>query len=212
MENQEDKKIEENFKELLNEVSKIGEVIQELPIEENNSETDCRDESEESDESEDSNEIDASSKPNVKQTQVQPVTQVQKFVPSDNNLEEYVYNSATSLINSSLFTLDKVKKSVSSVMDHRELTALAELIKATTSSIDVLNKVVVENKKMKNAREIKKMDIDAKKEIGNTKIKNQTNILVASREEVLKQLVSNTLDKNNIIDISVDDFTVENSK
>jgi hypothetical protein len=170
---EEKQKLEENFKELLSEVSKIGECIENL---------------EEKDETSDNNE--------VKTNSIAP-----KFTPDDENIQDYVYKSATELIDSSLFTLDKVKKSVTSVMDHRELTSLAELIKATTSSIDILNKVVMENKKLKNAKEIKKMDIEAKKEIGNTKIKNQTNILVASREEILKQLVDKTISQDEFIDI-----------
>jgi hypothetical protein len=198
MENQEQEKIEENFKELLSEVSKIGEAIEEVVVPEE-------------DESEEDGEISENDNPTITVPTVS-ATPIVKFVPTDENLEEYVYNSATTLINSSLFTLEKVKRTVSSVVDHRELTALAELIKATTSSIDVLNKVVMENKKLRHSKEIKEMDIAAKKELGNTKIKNQTNILVASREDVLKQLVDKTLDASKIIDISSDDFTVENDK
>ena len=198
MENPEQEKIEENFKELLNEVSKIGEAIEEVAVPE-----------------EEETEEDGEITENENSTAIVPAVSaapIVKFVPTDENLEEYVYNSATTLINSSLFTLEKVKRTVSSVVDHRELTALAELIKATTSSIDVLNKVVMENKKLRHSKEIKEMDIAAKKELGNTKIKNQTNILVASREDVLKQLVDKTLDANKIIDISSEDFTVENDK
>jgi hypothetical protein len=174
MQNEENKKVEENFKELLNEVSKIGECIEEIEsIEQEKTLTDNNDT------------VNEDENKNTSQNNL-------KFIPDDENLQEYVYKSATDLIDSSLYTLDKVKKSVTSVMDHRELTSLAELIKATTSSIDILNKVVMENKKLKNAKEIKKMDIEAKKEIGNTKIKNQTNILVASREEILKKLIDKT--------------------
>jgi len=186
-------KIEENFKELLTEVSKIGELIEEV------------------DNIDDSNDNDDSTNPNIQQSITNTPT-VSTFNPTDENLQDYVYKSATSLINSSLFTLDKVKKSVTSVMDFRELTALAELIKATTSSIDVLNKVVMENKKLKNAKEIKKMDIEAKKELGNTKIKNQTNILVASREEMLKQLVEKTIDSNKIINVEYEEIDNEINK
>lgn len=204
MDTPEQEKIEENFKELLSEVSKIGEAIEEVGIPEE----------EESDEEGEvgEGEIPAALTPPTTIVATASAVPIVKFVPTDENLEEYVYNSATTLINSSLYTLEKVKRTVSSVVDHRELTALAELIKATTSSIDVLNKVVVENKKLRHSKEIKQMDIAAKKELGNTKIKNQTNILVASREDVLKQLVDKTLDANKIIDISSDDFTVENDK
>lgn len=180
METENKDKIEENFKELLSEVAKIGELIDE--VEDIGGEEATENEKNES-------------QPSTSSI----TTQTEKV--NDENLEEYVYNSATSLINNSLFTLEKVKKSVNSVMDFRELTALAELIKATTSSIDVLNKVVMENKKLKNAREIKKMDIEAKKELGTTKIKNQTNILVASREEALKQLVENSISADTFIDV-----------
>lgn len=180
-ENEEKQKIEENFKELLSEVSKIGECIENL---------------EEKDE-EDSESQDLETEKDTNKSK----SLIPKFSPNDENIQDYVYKSATELIDSSLFTLDKVKKSITSVMDHRELTSLAELIKATTSSIDILNKVVMENKKLKNAKEIKKMDIEAKKEIGNTKIKNQTNILVASREEILKQLVDKTIQQEEFIDV-----------
>lgn len=165
---------EENFKELLTEVSKIGELI----VEVNPTEKD------------DSNDVNDST-----------ATTSTKPPLTEDTLEEYVYDSATDLIDSSLFTLNKIKQGVSSVMDHKELIALAELIKATTSSIDILNKVAMDNKKLKNARDIKKMDIEAKKELGTNSIKNQTNILVASREEVLKQLVDKNIKNEKIIDV-----------
>lgn len=208
MNEQEQNKIEENFKELLQEVSKIGEVIQEIPVDEEENEEVLQEDTSNNDEQ---NEKTEETK-NITTLQPSPVKQIEKFVPTDENLEEYVYNSATTLINSSLSTLERVKRTVSSVVDHRELTALAELIKATTSSIDVLNKVVMENKKLKHSKEIKEMDIAAKKELGSTRIKNQTNILVTSREEVLKQLVDKTLDSSQIIDVPNEDILIENNK
>ena len=117
-----EKKVEENFKELLKEVSKIGDLIEE---------------------------VDNADKTNS------DAQKEEKSVITDDNLQEYVYKSATDLIDSSLYTLEKIKQCVSGVMDHKELTALANLINATTSSIDVLNKVAMSNKKLENAKKMK---------------------------------------------------------
>lgn len=179
---------DKNFEELLEEVKKIGEKI------------------------EDSTETLTTNSPNLSandNTTITPVASApinQNTIKSDENLQEYVYKSAETLINSSLATLEKVRKSVTSAMDHKELTALAELIKATTSTVEILNKITVENKKINSAKEIKKMDIEAKKEIGSIKnIKTQNNIVIATREEILKQLVNKTFEEpKNVIDI-IDD-------
>lgn len=181
----ENAKIEENFKELLSEVSKIGEIIEEVEADEGVQGSD-------------------SSENAIITT---PITY------NDENIKDYAYSSATKLIDNSLSMLDRVKKSVTSVMDFRELTALADLIKATTSSIETLNKVIVENEKIKSAKEIKKMDIESKKELNTGKIKNQTNnILVASREEILQQLVDKTINTKGIIEAETIEIDDENDK
>lgn len=181
-------KDDKNFEELLEEVKKIGERVDE------STETLSTSLS-----SSDVATTATSALPPI------PVDSLASSIKTDDNLQDYVYKSAETLINSSLGTLEKVRKSVTSAMDHRELTALAELIKATTSTIEILNKMTVENKKIKSAKEIKKMDIEAKKEIGASKnIKTQNNIMIATREEVLKQLINKTIkadDVKPIIDI-----------
>jgi len=173
MENEQKPENEENFKELLDEVSKIGTCIEEL----------------ESVEIEDDEETEET-------TNESPKEKV-----TEDNIQQYVFDSATDLIDSSLYTLNKIKQSVTNVMDHKELTSLAELIKATTSSIEILNKVAMDNKKLQNARDIKKMDIEAKKQLSEGKVKNQTNILIASREEMMDKLLDKAVNNDKIIDI-----------
>jgi hypothetical protein len=66
-----------------------------------------------------------------------------------------------------------------------DVISLAELIKSTSSALEVLNKIVVNNKKIDASLTIKKMDIENKREELDIKVNTS---LIASREEMMNQL------------------------
>jgi hypothetical protein len=79
--------------------------------------------------------------------------------------------------------------------DPEMMAGLASLIAASTGAIETVNKMHIQNKKFEDAKELKKLDLEGKKEI--QRLKNDgylnlpagnTNILVATREEIIAQL------------------------
>lgn len=119
---------------------------------------------------------------------------------SDDSINDFIMSRASALIDKSMGTLDEIKQNVESAGDPEEVDAYAKLITAIASSIEALNKINIQNKKDKSAKDIKKMDIEAKKELAANQPKNlpthNTNVLIAPREEVMKRLME-TLEANN---------------
>jgi predicted RNA-binding protein with RPS1 domain len=85
--------------------------------------------------------------------------------------------------------------------ESKEILAISELIKASTAAIDTLNKINLSEKKNQNAKEIKKMDIESKKELKNTENESR---MTFTREEILKQLMQSS--------VSIESVTVDAKK
>ena len=110
------------------------------------------------------------------------------------NLHDFLIKNSAKLISKSLSIVDNVNDYISSAPENKDVAALAELIKASSSAIDVLSKVHTASEKNKMQKEIKQMDITSKERI--TLADNQTKILL-SREDIMKAMVS----KDDIIDV-----------
>ena len=111
------------------------------------------------------------------------------------NLEEFLVKKTSSLINSSVDMVDDVKEYIASAPENRDVTSLAELIKASSSAIDTLSKLHTAKEQNKNRVEIKQMDIESKEKLNI--MDNQTKVLM-TRDDVMKAL---TGDDETIIDI-----------
>jgi hypothetical protein len=72
--------------------------------------------------------------------------------------------------------------------DPKEVSAMAQLIGATTKAIDSLNSLNLQQKQAATAVELKKMDIAGKKEIV-SKLPASNNILIATRDEVISRMM-----------------------
>jgi hypothetical protein len=104
---------------------------------------------------------------------------------SDDNVDTFVYGKTVELVNASLGAVQTIRDSVLTGVDPKEISALSQLINATTKALDTLNQINLQNKKSKTNVEIKKMELEANKMIA-SKIPQTTNILIASRDEILK--------------------------
>lgn len=109
-------------------------------------------------------------------------------------LEEFIIKNSGKLITKSLNIVDDVKDVVTAGSDSKDIAALAELISATSSAIDTLNKVYISDEKNKTQVRVKQMDVDSRERINITD--NQTKILL-SREDIMKAIVNN----GDIVDI-----------
>jgi hypothetical protein len=125
---------------------------------------------------------------------------------SDETVNSFVYKKSVELVSASLGAVQTIRDSVLTGVDPKEIAALSQLINATTKALDTLNQINLQNKRSKSNMEIKKMEIEANKIIA-SKIPQTTNILIASRDEILKGLNDKKTIKNNddVIDLTLED-------
>lgn len=102
-------------------------------------------------------------------------------------LEEFIIKNSGKLVTKSLNIVDDVKDYVASAPDAKDVAALAELISATSSAIETLNKVYISDEKNKTQMKVKQMDVDSRERMNITD--NKTKILL-SREDIMKALVN----------------------
>ena len=107
---------------------------------------------------------------------------LQQIPITKENLESFIIDQASKLVIDTNFTIQTIKPLVEAAPDAKEVSALAELIHASTMTLDTLSKLVISDKKNTTIREIKKMDIEKKAE------KQEIHKLKYTREEIFKQL------------------------
>jgi hypothetical protein len=110
----------------------------------------------------------------------------EEFTLDKENLEAFLLNKAGKLINDSLSMVDIVKQYVESAPNAEDVASLSDLLKATTSSIDTLSKILVQNKRSETSIATKMLDINSKKELQQTDHEHK---LELTREEVLDRLI-----------------------
>lgn len=113
---------------------------------------------------------------------------------NETNVDDFIFRKSSLLIQQGIDTIEAIKGTVLSGADAETIDAYSKLMNSVASSIEILNKVNLQRRKEKAAKELKQMDIDSSTRLldkydGSTNIKNQTNIIVASREEIMKALV-----------------------
>jgi hypothetical protein len=116
---------------------------------------------------------------------------------NDENVGDYVYKKSSELVESTLGAVQSLKDNVLTGSDPKEIAALSQLINAATKALDQLNKINLQNKQEKSTKEIKKMELEAN--LKAPKLPLQTNVLIATRDEIMSQLFDKPK-KEEIID------------
>jgi len=126
---------------------------------------------------------------------------------TEDDLEKFILKKSSALIDLSLDSVKDLKDFITQGQNPDEISALASLITSTTGAIESLNKLNLLRKKHEMNKEIKALDFANKKEIakalpaGNN-ITNNTQVIVASREEIIKQMMGITTEEPEMIVIS----------
>ena len=143
------------------------------------------------------------------------VEEVKVTVPKTNEeMKEFVTKHSAELVQNSVKSIMELQKLTVATGDPEMMASLASLIAASTGAIETVNKMHLQNQKAETARELKKLEIEGKKEI--QRLKNDgylnlpagnTNILVATREDMIAQLTGKVKNKtanvtNEVIEIS----------
>lgn len=134
-------------------------------------------------------------------TQLKGTTALSKKEPEDeltkDKLEEFIIKNSGKLIKRSLDIIDDVQAYISSAPDAKDVAAFAELLKASSASMESLNKIYISLEKNKTTKDIKQMDIESK-EKQNTQ-DNITHLL--SRKEIMKELMGKADNAEPPIDV-----------
>lgn len=101
-------------------------------------------------------------------------------------LEEYILNTSGRLIQDSLDMIEVVKERVASAAEPDDVASLSELFKASTHTVEALNKILIQDKKTMTSLTMKQMDIDSKQAI--VEKQADTAKFIASRKEIMDQL------------------------
>lgn len=112
----------------------------------------------------------------------------QDFELKSDEVEQFILNSTGRLIKDSMDMVGTVKEYVECAPDSEGVSSLAELLKATTSSIDTLSKILVQDKREAAAVNLKKIDITAKHQLMEAEANTKRAL---TRQEVLDELMQN---------------------
>ena len=80
------------------------------------------------------------------------------------NLEDFVVKKSGELVQDALEMVQNMRDFIVSAPTSDDVSALADLINATSSAIDNLNKINIQNKRSDTSIKLKEMDINSKKE------------------------------------------------
>lgn len=112
------------------------------------------------------------------------------------NLENFVIENAGKLVAESLDMIKNVKDYIISAPEHKDVSALADLVAATSSAIETLNKIIVTDKRNEVFIKTKEMDIKSRQE----KIENESQPKkLLSREDVFKMLIDDRITDAKIV-------------
>ena len=112
--------------------------------------------------------------------------QREKVEVNADNLEEFIMKSSGELVQNSLEMISNIKEFTNLAPDARETESLAELMKASSTAIETLNKILLQNKKSDTQVKVKEMDVNARKGIA---IAEQQTKILLSREEIMSKLI-----------------------
>jgi len=117
-----------------------------------------------------------------------PIPQKEKIDINDENINEWILQKAGTLIENGMDAVDALKQVILSSGEPHDISAYSEMFKAVVGALDTVGKINLQNKKVVAAKELKQMDIKAKAELPEAKVGN-TNILIATREDIMKNFL-----------------------
>jgi hypothetical protein len=107
--------------------------------------------------------------------------------------EQYFLNKTKAVIEASVGAVQDLTQATTSSGDAKDVEALAKLIASTAQMLDALNKTNLIDKKADRDEQLERVRIEGRKEIAQLnqapKQVTNNNILVASREEIMKKLI-----------------------
>lgn len=133
---------------------------------------------------------------------------------TDQEIQEFILKNSAQLATLSIKSVQELQKVTVATGDPEQMAGLASLIAAGAGAIETINKIHIQNKKAEVAKDVKRLEIEGKKEIQKLKNdgylnlpQNGTNILIATREEIIKELTGKA--KNKATETSLADGSID---
>jgi len=127
-------------------------------------------------------------------------TPTQPEVVNEDNIDDFIFRKSATLIQQSIDTVESLKSTIMGGADAETIEAYSKLMSSAAGAIEILNKVNIQKRKEKASKALKQMDLDASSKLmdkydGAARIQNQTNnIIVASRDEIIKAMLNQAND------------------
>ena len=102
------------------------------------------------------------------------------------NLEEFILKHTGHLVKQASESVALVKDYVETAPNAEDVTALAELIRATSSAVEGLNRILISDKRNQTAIHIRELDRRSRQDQFDTAVGVK---LMLTREELMKQLL-----------------------
>ena len=118
----------------------------------------------------------------------------------EEDLQQYFLNKTKALVEAGLGAVQDLTPSVVAGSDSREIEALSKLMTSTAQALEALQRTALIDKKADRDEKLEKIRQDGRKEValmsqGPQHVTNN-NILVASREEIMKKLFNKENDED----------------
>lgn len=132
--------------------------------------------------------------------------------PTEEELGDYVIKKTTALVEQNMAAFRDIKDIAIATNDADTISALADVAKSISGSLELLNKIHLQNKKAKTAKEIATINAEAKRKQIETS-PSTTNILaIGTREDVLKMLAEASKKIKDIPEIEIVDSTLTSTQ
>lgn len=117
----------------------------------------------------------------------------EEMVLNEEDTTQYFLNRSKAIIEAGINAVQDITPYVVQSQDPKEISALAELMAATTQALDSLNKGNLINKKADRDEKLENQRLQGRKELAEIthkekNVTNNMNVLVASREEIMNKL------------------------
>lgn len=106
----------------------------------------------------------------------------------ESNLNNWIIEKVATLVQQGMDISEELKRAILCGGGVEELEAYSNLLKSVASTAEVINKLNIQNKKDKSAKELQKMKTEQKKELTEGGGKGDTYI-ISTREEILNKLI-----------------------
>jgi hypothetical protein len=112
------------------------------------------------------------------------------------DIEQYFLNKTKAVIEASVGAVQDLTQSTVQGGDAKDVEALSKLVASTAQMLDTLNKSALVDKKADRDEQLERIRIEGRKEMAQLtqgpKHVTNNNVLVATREEIMKKLSLNT--------------------